>query len=49
MTQSDLFAEPLIAGLDYREDFISRDEEAALLRQLEGREVIGADPEFGDD
>ena len=39
MTQSDLFAEPLIAGLDYREDFISRDEEAALLRQLEALEL----------
>jgi alkylated DNA repair dioxygenase AlkB len=35
MTQADLFAEPLIEGLHYREDFISRDEEASLLRQLE--------------
>jgi len=35
MTQADLFAEPLIGGLDYRQDFISRDEEASLLRQLE--------------
>ena len=39
MTQSDLFAEPLISGLDYSEDFISRDEEAALLRQLEALEL----------
>jgi alkylated DNA repair dioxygenase AlkB len=34
MTQADLFAQPLLAGLDYREDLISRDEERALLEQL---------------
>ncbi len=34
MTQSDLFAEPLLAGLDYREDIISRDDERALVDQL---------------
>jgi alkylated DNA repair dioxygenase AlkB len=31
----DLFAEPLIAGLDYRDEFISRDEERALIDRLE--------------
>ena len=35
MSQADLFAEPLIAGLDYRPDFISEDEEARLLDRLE--------------
>ena len=30
----DLFAEPLIAGLDYRDEFITPDEEAALIEQL---------------
>ena len=30
----DLFAEPLIAGLDYRGDFITPDEETALLEHL---------------
>ena len=34
MSQADLFAQPLLAGLDYREDFISREEERALLEQL---------------
>ena len=34
MTQSDLFARPLLAGLDYREDFISPKDERALLEQL---------------
>ena len=34
MTQADLFAEPLIAGLEYRREFISRDEEAALIEHL---------------
>jgi DNA oxidative demethylase len=34
MTQSDLFAAPLIAGLEYREDFISPGDEAELLRTL---------------
>lgn len=35
MTQASLFAEPLIAGLDYRDDFVTRDEERALLEQLQ--------------
>lgn len=39
MTQTGLFAEPLIEGLDYREDFIGREEEAALLAQLEALEL----------
>jgi len=34
MTMSNLFAEPLIAGLDYRDDFISVAEEAGLLAHL---------------
>ena len=34
MTQTDLFAQPLLAGLDYREDFISPKDERALLEQL---------------
>lgn len=34
MTQADLFAEPLIDGLEYRESFISRDEEVELLKHL---------------
>ena len=34
MTQSDLFARPLLAGLDYREDFISRENERVLVEQL---------------
>jgi alkylated DNA repair dioxygenase AlkB len=34
MTQSDLFAQPRLAGLDYREDFISLEHERALLEQL---------------
>jgi DNA oxidative demethylase len=39
MTQPDLFAEPLIAGLQYRADFISPDEEAALLQKLGAMEL----------
>lgn len=39
MTQADLFAEPLIAGMDYREEFISRDEERKLLAQLEAMDL----------
>jgi alkylated DNA repair dioxygenase AlkB len=39
MRQADLFAEPLIPGLKYREDFISRQEEAMLLRQLHGLDL----------
>jgi len=34
MTQTDLFAQPLLAGLDYREDFISREKERVLVEQL---------------
>jgi DNA oxidative demethylase len=34
MTMRDLFAEPLIAGLDYREDFITAAEEGELLQHL---------------
>ena len=34
MTKADLFAQPLLAGLDYREDFISPEDECALLEQL---------------
>jgi alkylated DNA repair dioxygenase AlkB len=37
--QTDLFAEPLIAGMDYREEFISRDEERGLLVQLEAMDL----------
>ena len=37
--QTDLFAEPLIAGMDYREEFISRDEERELLVQLEAMDL----------
>ena len=39
MTQADLFADPLIAGLEYREDFIARDEERDLLAHLEDMDV----------
>ena len=39
MTQADLFAEPLIAGLDYREDLIGRDEEQRILAQLQAMEL----------
>ena len=34
MTQTDLFADPLLAGLDYRDDFITASEEAGLLERL---------------
>jgi alkylated DNA repair dioxygenase AlkB len=34
VTQATLFAEPLLAGLDYRDDFISTAEEAELLGHL---------------
>jgi alkylated DNA repair dioxygenase AlkB len=34
VSQATLFAEPLIAGLDYRDDFITPDEEAELLERL---------------
>ena len=39
MTQADLFAEPVLAGLEYRQDFIARDEEAALLGQLQAMDL----------
>ena len=39
MTQADLFADPLIAGIDYREDFIGRHEERELLAQLEAMDL----------
>lgn len=39
MTQADLFVEPLIAGMEYREDFISRDEERKLFAQLEAMDL----------
>ena len=39
MTQADLFADPLIAGLEYREDFIARDEERDLLAHLEDMDL----------
>ena len=35
MTRATLFAQPLLAGLDYREEFLTRDEEGALIGQLE--------------
>ena len=35
MTQAELFAEPLLAGLEYRDGFITAAEEAELLRHLE--------------
>ena len=35
----DLFAEPLIAGLEYREEFISADEHSALLERLDAMEL----------
>ena len=39
MSQADLFAEPLLAGLEYREDFITRDQEAALIEQLHAMDL----------
>ena len=39
MTQADLFADPLIAGMDYREEFISLHEERKLLAQLEAMDL----------
>ena len=39
MKQADLFAERQIAGLEYREDFISVDEERALLGELEALDL----------
>lgn len=39
MKQADLFAEPLIAGLEYRPGFISEVEEAALLDRLQAMDL----------
>ena len=39
MTTADLFAEPVIAGLQYREDFISEAEQHALIGHLEATEL----------
>ena len=39
MNQAGLFADPLIAGLDYREDFISREDEAALIGWLQALDL----------
>jgi alkylated DNA repair dioxygenase AlkB len=39
MNQADLFAEPLVDGLDYRADFITPDEEAALIEHLEAMDL----------
>ena len=39
MTQTDLFAEPLIAGMEYRQHFISREEERKVLDQLEAMDL----------
>jgi DNA oxidative demethylase len=36
---SSLFDDPLIAGLEYRDDFISREEEAGLLERLQAMEL----------
>ena len=39
MTQATLFAQPLLAGLDYREEFLTRDEEVALIGHLEAMDL----------
>ena len=39
MTQADLFAEPFITGLDYRPEFITADEEDALLHHLQAMDL----------
>ena len=39
MTQADLFADPLIDGLDYYPDFISADEESDLLGHLQAMDL----------
>ena len=39
MTQATLFAQPLLAGFDYREEFLTRDEEVALIGQLEALDL----------
>ena len=40
MTQADLFAEPFIPGLDYRDEFIGREEEASLVDRLEAMDLV---------
>ena len=39
MSQADLFAAPVIAGLEYRPDLISSDEERNLIERIEGLNV----------
>jgi alkylated DNA repair dioxygenase AlkB len=39
MTQATLFDAPLIAGLEYRDEFLAADEEAALLERLGALEL----------
>ena len=39
MTQSQLFADSLIPGLEYRSDFIRHEEEAVLLERLQATEL----------
>jgi DNA oxidative demethylase len=39
MTQADLFAERMLAGIEYRPDFISRGEEAALIAHLNAMDL----------
>ena len=39
MTQADLFAEPLLAGLDYRPEFITAEEEGELLGHLKAMDL----------
>ena len=39
MTQANLFAEPLVSGLEYRPDFISREEEAELIERLDAMDL----------
>jgi len=39
MTQATLFAEPLVAGLEYRDEFISPAEEARLVQRLGSLEL----------
>ena len=39
MTQADLFADPLVAGLEYHQNFIAMDEERDLLARLEDMDL----------
>jgi len=39
MTMKDLFAEPVIAGLDYRDEFIGAADEKELLERLDGLDL----------